>query len=56
MGAGKWGEFAFLIRTIDPKYTVLIAINGHRTAMLVKLLVERLHISLGGLGGRKTQG
>ena len=39
-GAGKLGEFAFLIGVIDPKDTVFIAINGHRTGMLGKLLVE----------------
>ena len=39
-GAGKWGWFAFLIWMIDPQDTVLSAINGHRTALLVKLLVR----------------
>ena len=55
----KLGEFTLLtllfIGVIDPKDTVFVAVYGNWATMLVKLLIEGLHISLSSLCGREMQ-
>ncbi len=55
----KLGEFTLLpllfLGVIDPKNTVFVAVYGNWETMLVKLLIEGLHISPSSLCGREMQ-
>ena len=57
---GKLGEFTLLpllfLGVIDLKNAVFITVYGNWASILVKLLIECLHISMSGLRGRKMQG
>ena len=55
----KLAEFTLLpllfLGVTDPKDAVFVAVYGNWPTMLVKLLIEGLHISLSSLCGREMQ-